>query len=99
VYFGVHAVVLVAVAASLAQRKRWHLGSVEMLLGVKNERDPEWSPPPGQIPDWVTPRHIRAYRWLWWLNFRWAFLANNLPPLFCKRWSRFEPNLPRVVSC
>jgi len=73
---------LVAVAASLAQRKRWHLGSVEMLLGVKNERDPEWSPPPGQIPDWVTPRHIRAYRWLWWLNFRWAFLANNLPPLF-----------------
>ena len=88
-----HAAALVAVAASLAQRKRWHLGSVEMLLGVKNERDPEWSLPLGQMPNWETPRHIRRYRWLWWLNFRWAFLANNLPPLFCKL-AQLEPTLP-----
>jgi len=69
-------------AASLAQRKRWHLGSVEMLLGVNNARDPEWSPPAGLAPTWPTPLYMRRYRRLWWFHFRFAFVGNNLPPLF-----------------
>merc|ERR1719446_289393 len=44
------------VAASLAQRKRWHKGGVELFLGVENETDPEWTPPKAYKPTWQLPK-------------------------------------------
>ena len=70
------------VAASLAQRKRWHKGSVEMLLGVKNPRDPDWTPPPAEVPARPVPRIVRCYRKLMWVLFLFDCLFQMAPLLY-----------------
>ena len=70
------------VAASLAQRKRWHKGAVELALGVTNPKDPEWVPPPGHEPTWkvsMATHVFRTFHWHFITKFSWV--TTTVPPL------------------
>jgi cellulose synthase (UDP-forming) len=70
-----------SVAASMAQRKRWHKGSVELFLGATSTKDAEWVPPPARTPQRPVPGHVRRYRRAHYAFLRLAWL-NVFPPLF-----------------
>ena len=68
------------VAASLAQRKRWHKGAVELALGVDNPVDALWAPQARYRPSWRLPRSVRLFRsfhWHYITKFSW--LATTIP--------------------
>jgi len=70
------------VAASLAQRKRWHKGAVELALGVHNPIDSSWTPPNGFKPSWTLPKStvlFRTFHWHFITKFSWV--TTTLPPL------------------
>lgn len=70
-------------AASLAQRKRWHKGGVEIFLGVDNQRDRLWVPPEARVPPLaaVTPR-VQRFRRVHWRFMRLSWFANVYSPLY-----------------
>jgi len=70
-----------SVAASMAQRKRWHKGSVQLFLGAAYTKDPEWVPPPARTPERPVPGRVRRYRQAHYALLRLAWL-NVFPPLF-----------------
>jgi len=54
------------VAASLAQRKRWHKGGVELFLGVKNQKDEGWVPPEADVPLRKVSSRVKRFRKFHW---------------------------------
>jgi cellulose synthase/poly-beta-1,6-N-acetylglucosamine synthase-like glycosyltransferase len=69
------------VAASLAQRKRWHKGGVELFLGVRNNKDKDWVPPQAEVPQRMVSRRVRWFRKFHWFLARISWI-NVFPALF-----------------
>lgn len=70
------------VAASLAQRKRWHKGGVELALGVHNPTDDQWEKPSGHAPTWKVSRAIAAFRTFHWhFVTKFSWITTTIPPL------------------
>lgn len=69
------------VAASLAQRKRWHKGGVELFLGVKNEKDKDWTFPEANVPQRKVSSRVMRFRRYHWFLARISWI-NVFPALF-----------------